>query len=181
MRQTLAGNKYALALFQLAVETGEVERLEGELRTVKEVFQTNSELLAFLQTPRVSAVQKKQMLNNAFTGFSSFVLNTLQLLIDRHRIEHIAPMADKFIELSYDRKGIAEATVETVRPLTEEESAILSATFAKKVGKSALEIHNNVSSDLLGGLKIQIGNRIYDGSLRGKLDRLRGELVGYQS
>lgn len=181
MKQTIVGNKYALALFQLSLEKNETEKIEGELSIVKEVFQSTKELSELLKSPKLSLEQKKLTLNNAFSGLSPYVLNTLQLLIDRHRVEHIVPMIDKFIELSYERKGVAEATVESVRPLTDAEKAELSAAFAKKVNKSALQIQNVVNSDLLGGLKIQIGNRIFDGSLRGKLDRLKRELVGNQS
>ncbi|MCU9613299.1 F0F1 ATP synthase subunit delta [Caldibacillus lycopersici] len=181
MKHTITGNKYAIALFQLALENNEVDKLENDLRVVKEVFESTPELTTLLQSPNVSKEHKKATVTEAFASLSPFIINTLQLLIERHRVEHITPMVEKFIELSLDRKGIAEATVESVRPLTDVEKATLSSVFAQKINKSALEIQNNINSDLLGGLKIQIGNRIYDGSLRGKLDRLKRELVGYQS
>jgi F-type H+-transporting ATPase subunit delta len=80
--------------------------------------------------------------------------------------------------MSYDRKGIATAKVESVRALTDEEKLAISNVFARRMKKTSLEIENIVNSDLLGGLKIQIGNRIFDGSLRGKLDGLKRELLG---
>lgn len=87
-------------------------------------------------------------------------------------------MIDAYIEMSYDQKGIATAKVESVRALTDEEKLAISSVFAKKMNKVSLEIENVVNNDLLGGLKIQIGNRIFDGSLRGKLDGLKRELLG---
>jgi F-type H+-transporting ATPase subunit delta len=68
--------------------------------------------------------------------------------------------------------------VYSTRPLTEAEQQALSATFAAKVGKQSLRIENIVDTNLLGGIKLRIGNRIFDGSLRGKLERLERQLLG---
>lgn len=76
------------------------------------------------------------------------------------------------------KKGIADAKVYTVRPLTEAEKEALSVSFAAKVGKKSLRIDNIVDTNLLGGIKLRIGNRIFDGSLRGKLERLERQLLG---
>ena len=65
----------------------------------------------------------------------------------------------------------------SVRPLTEDEQTALSSSFAKKVGKQSLRITNVTDENLLGGIKVQIGTRIYDGSLQGKLTRLERELI----
>lgn len=58
------------------------------------------------------------------------------ILIERHREDHIADVADHFISLANDKKGIADAKVYTVRPLTEAEKEALSVSFAAKVGKN---------------------------------------------
>ena len=86
-------------------------------------------------------------------------------------------MADEFIQLANDERGIAEAKVISTRALTETEHEALSSTFAAKVGKKSLRIENIVDSNLLGGIKVRIGNRIFDGSLRGKLERLEHQLL----
>jgi F-type H+-transporting ATPase subunit delta len=99
------------------------------------------------------------------------------ILIDRHREDQISEVVDGFIELANDARGIAEAKVYSVRPLTDEERAAISQTFAEKIGKQWLRIENIVDTNLLGGIKLRIGNRIYDGSLRGKLDRLERKLL----
>jgi F-type H+-transporting ATPase subunit delta len=99
------------------------------------------------------------------------------ILIDRHREDEIVEVANQFFELANDEKGVAEAEVFSTRELTEAEREAISTTFAAKVGKKSLRIENIVDSELLGGVKLRIGNRIYDGSLRGKLDRLERKLL----
>jgi F-type H+-transporting ATPase subunit delta len=177
MTGSMVAKRYALALFQLAKEHQLLEKVEEELRIVKEVLFANVELKAILKSPKLLKDKKKEIFAEAFGSFDTIVLNTLMLLIDRHRADEIAAVADEFIELANEEKGVEVADVYSIRPLTDEERVALSSSFAAKIGKKSLQIENIVDSDLLGGVKIRIGNRIYDGSLRGKLDRLERKLL----
>lgn len=178
MSNSTVAKRYALALFQLASEKQALPQVEEELRTVKEVVVNNPELTAFLKSPKLPNEKKKEVLKSAFGSVSTYVLNTLMILVDRHREDQIADVADQFIALANDAKGVAEAKVYSVQPLTAEQAEALSASFAPQVGKQALQIENIVDSNLLGGVKLRIGNRIFDGDLRGKLDRLERKLLG---
>ncbi|RHW37192.1 F0F1 ATP synthase subunit delta [Neobacillus notoginsengisoli] len=177
MSTTIISKRYAVALFKLAEEKGLLDTIEEEIRVVKDVFSSNKELNAVLHSPRLSLDEKKAIVKGAFTTLNPYLLNTLMILIDRHRDSEIPGVAEGFIELANEARGIAEATVYSVRPLSDEERIALSASFAARVGKNALRIENIVDTDLLGGIKVRIGNRIFDGSLRGKLDRLERRLL----
>ncbi|WP_100332471.1 F0F1 ATP synthase subunit delta [Bacillus xiapuensis] len=177
MSNSAVAKRYALALFEVAKEQNQVEAIEEELRAVKYVLADNEDLLPLLESPKLTIGQKKALLQSAFAQISPYTLNTLMLLTERHREGEIAEVADAYIELANEARGVAEATVISVRPLTEAEEATISAQFAKKVGKQSLKITNVVDTGLLGGLKVRIGNRIFDGSLRGKLDRLQKQLT----
>ncbi|MBG9653447.1 F0F1 ATP synthase subunit delta [Cytobacillus firmus] len=178
MTGSTVAKRYALALFQLANEHQLLDQMEEELRAVKEVVNHNSDLKSVLKSPKLSIEKKKEILKEAFASVNTFVLNTLMILIERHREDHIYDVADHFISLANDKKGIADAKVYTVRPLSEAEKEALSVSFAAKVGKKSLRIDNIVDTNLLGGIKLRIGNRIFDGSLRGKLERLERQLLG---
>lgn len=73
---------------------------------------------------------------------------------------------------------MADATVFSTRALSAEESANISTAFAKLVGKQSLNITNEIDPTLLGGIRVQIGNHIYDSSVVNKLERLKRELIG---
>lgn len=177
MSNPLVAKRYALALFQIAKEHQILDAVEEELRAVKEVLQYNMDLKAVLKSSKLSIEKKKEILKEAFSSINVYVLNTFLLLVDRHREDEMVEVANQYIELVNNEMGIAEAEVYSVRPLTEKEREALSSTFAAKIGKKSLQIENFVDSDMLGGLKLRIGNRIYDGSLRGKLDRLQRKLL----
>jgi F-type H+-transporting ATPase subunit delta len=177
MSNTAVAKRYALALFEIAKEQNSLETIEQELRVVKSIFIENNEINTLLETPKIPLDKKKEIVKEAFITASPSVLNTLLLLTDRHRSGEIVAVVDAFIDLANEERGIAEATVYSVRPLSDDEKEALSSSFAKKVGKQSLRIENVTDDSLLGGIRVQIGNRIFDGSLVGKLNRLERELI----
>ncbi|PPA69596.1 F0F1 ATP synthase subunit delta [Jeotgalibacillus proteolyticus] len=176
MSKSTVASRYAQALFELALQNGQVDIVEADLRVVREVFEKNPEYTLLLQSPKVTKEQKKQLIQQAFNGLSSYVINTLSILIDRRRDNEIAALADAFIELSLTSRGTAVAYVSSATKLSEADQALVSQVFAGRVGKSNLQIQNHVDSSLLGGMSVRIGNRIFDGTLRSKLQRLEREL-----
>lgn len=181
MSKHLVSKRYALALFQLAQEQNMVNEFEEQLRVVQEVVQENRDLLVVLKHPKVSFEQKQTLLKEAFSAMLPQIQSTLSMLLDRHRIDIVVDMVAEFVELANEAKGTAEAKVYSVRPLTEDEGQALSQTFAQKVGRQSLKIQNIVDKSLIGGVKLRIGNRIYDGSVSGKLERIQRELLANRS
>ncbi|OCA88848.1 F0F1 ATP synthase subunit delta [Pseudobacillus wudalianchiensis] len=177
MSDSVVAKRYALALFDIAKEHQQLQQIEEELQVVKAVFQETKGLLPLLKSPKLTIEEKQGLVKTAFSNASSYVINILMLLIERHREEEIVAVVDAYVSLANEEQGLAEATVESTRSLTDAEMKQISTTFAKKVGKQALKITNIVNPALLGGLKVRIGNRIFDGSLRGKLDRLEKQLI----
>ncbi|MEH7107585.1 MULTISPECIES: F0F1 ATP synthase subunit delta [Bacillaceae] len=177
MSNILVAKRYASALFQIAKDQQSVSLVEEDLRVIREVLDYNSDLKAVLKSSKVTNEQKKEMIRAAFATVNVYVLNTLLIMVDRHRVNELVEVVNQFIEMANQEMGIAEAEVYTTRPLSDAEREAMSAVFAAKIGKKTLKIENIVDSDLLGGVKLRIGNRIYDGSLRGQLDRLERKLL----
>jgi F-type H+-transporting ATPase subunit delta len=93
----------------------------------------------------------------------------------------IPELADHFVKLANDERGTEDAIVYSVRLLDQDELTALSDTFAKKIGKTSLRLRNVIDQNLIGGVKLRIGNRIYDGSISGKLERIERQLVAKRS
>ncbi|MFD6438311.1 F0F1 ATP synthase subunit delta [Peribacillus sp. NPDC060186] len=178
MSDITVAKRYAVALFQIAKEQNLINQLEEELRIVNEVFTNDNELLSFLAHPKMTKDAKSALIANAFASLSSSVQNTVMLMVERHRTDEVTAMAQEFIELANEENSVADATVYTVRPLTESEMEAVSSSFAAKIGKRNLRITNITDTSILGGIKLQIGNRIYDGTISGKLGRLSKQLLG---
>ncbi|AZB40901.1 F0F1 ATP synthase subunit delta [Bacillus sp. FJAT-42376] len=177
MSKTVVSKRYASALFEIAKETKMLDQFEDDLKTVKEVFKQNPKLMVLLQHPKLDMTKKKELVKEGFGTLTAPVLNTFYLLVERHRTESIPEVADEFAKLANEARGTEEAVVYSVRLLSETELSELSAAFAKKIGKTSLRLKNVIDQTLIGGVKLKIGNRIFDGSVSGKLARIEKQLV----
>jgi F-type H+-transporting ATPase subunit delta len=177
MSEAVVAKRYADALFQLGNEKAVLDQYLEEFQTVKKVFDTNTNLIPFLKHPRIHHAEKKQFLDNVFQGLSADVVNTIKLLAERQRSEIIPSIIDHFIQLVNDAKGIAVATVYSVRELNDAEKNELENAFAKRFNKKSIQFENVVDPNIIGGVKIRLGNTIYDGSVSGKLRRIERNIV----
>jgi len=173
-----AAKRYAIALFELAQQKNELRSVEEDLRELKIVWNSNKELKNLFTSPKLSLDKKKELIRQIFTNANPIVINTLLVLIDKKRLGEVGNIINEFMTLSNEAQGVAEAKVYSTRDLTEEERANISTVFAKNVGKQSLRIENIVDPSIIGGMRVQIGNRIYDNSLSTKLDRLKRNLIG---
>lgn len=178
MSQSIVADRYALALFKAAQEQNQTELIQEQLIEIKKAFQQYAELEELLQTPRLSNAEKKELLSNSLKDAHSLVQNTMFVLLDKKRVNETANLVDSYVKIANDAAGVAEATVYSTYELTEQEKNAISSTFAAKLGKQSLQIENILDPNLIGGIRIQIGNRIYDSSLSGKLNRLKRDLIG---
>jgi F-type H+-transporting ATPase subunit delta len=178
MSDQAVANRYASALFELAKEQGQIQKVNEELQAVKEVIEKTPEFIQFLVHPKVTKEQKQTFIEQNFGRvISKTSLHGFLILVDRNRTESLVPMIKKFKELAYAAQNMAEAQVYSAKPLTEKEQEEIAKTFAKKTNKTKLEVSNIVDSDLIGGIKIRIGDRIYDGTVKAQLDRIKRSLV----
>nr|P09220.1 RecName: Full=ATP synthase subunit delta; AltName: Full=ATP synthase F(1) sector subunit delta; AltName: Full=F-type ATPase subunit delta; Short=F-ATPase subunit delta [Bacillus sp. PS3]pir/S01400/ H+-transporting two-sector ATPase (EC 3.6.3.14) delta chain - thermophilic bacterium PS-3 [Bacillus sp. PS3]CAA30651.1 unnamed protein product [Bacillus sp. PS3] len=179
MNQEVIAKRYASALFQIALEQGQLDRIEEDVRAVRQALAENGEFLSLLSYPKLSLDQKKALIREAFAGVSTPVQNTLLLLLERHRFGLVPELAGTVSRpRSTTARGIAKAVAYSGAASTDEELRALSDVFAQKVGKQTLEIENIIDPELIGGVNVRIGNRIYDGSVSGQLERIRRQLIG---
>ncbi|WP_318617011.1 F0F1 ATP synthase subunit delta [Sporosarcina sp. YIM B06819] len=178
MSKSVAAKRYALALFELAQQNGQTTTIQEELQELKKVFQENEGLGQLLESPKLPLAKKKELLADLFKGANQFTLNALYVLLDGKRINEVIHFVDEFNTFANDSASIAEATVFSTQPLSDEQSQSISNAFAQKVGKQSLKLNNIIDPTLLGGIRLQIGNQIYDSSVSAKLERLKRDLIG---
>ncbi|MCM2675959.1 F0F1 ATP synthase subunit delta [Alkalicoccobacillus plakortidis] len=178
MSNQAVANRYAVALFQLAQSKGTLEKTGEELEIIQSVIKSTPELVKTINHPKVTLVTKKELVRKSFSGqVGADVLHTLLLLLERQRFSIVSDLSKAFTKLHHDLLNIADAMVYSAKPLTDEELKQVELVFAPKAGKSRLIATNKVDKELVGGVKIRIGDRIYDGSIKGQLNRLERNLL----
>jgi F-type H+-transporting ATPase subunit delta len=172
-RDTVVAKRYAKALFELAAQQNIVSEVEAQLKLISETLEQNQDVGKFLSLPSIEPAKKTALLKAAFGDqVSALVLNTLELLITRRRQAAISGVYEAFTKIAGEALGQAHATVYAASALTDEELAGVAAEFGQITGKKIIA-QQVVEPELLGGLQVRIGDRLYDGSLSGKLERLQ--------
>lgn len=178
---TIVAKRYAKALFEAAQSRNLVSPVEEELRLIVQALADNEEFEALLQHPKLDLGTKKGMLSAVFqSNISDIVYNTLMLLVERGRGTLVPALYDYYVSISNEALGQANALVVSPTPLSEQEKQAISAQFGKLIGKT-VRIDNEVNPNLLGGIQVKIGDRLYDGSLSGKLSRIETRLKQNQA
>jgi F-type H+-transporting ATPase subunit delta len=129
------------------------------------------------ETPSILAEQKRAVLDAivAREGISRPVRNFIAVLIDHRRIHFLDPIVKQFEQELNQRMGFAEAEITSARELSDTERRALEAQVQKLTGKKVLARYARDAS-LLGGAIIKVGSTIYDGSVKGQLERIREAL-----
>lgn len=169
-----APRRYAEAAFQLAERDGSIETWRRELEQA--AAETDGQLMAVLANPALPLDERLTAANRVFAGLSQPVRNLVLLLVKRHRIEQLPRVAGEFARLDDRRNGITHATATSAAPLTDLETRALTARLEQMTG-GRIALTTDVDESLLGGLVVRVGDRLIDGSVRGRLERLRNQLA----
>ena len=173
-RETEAGERYAKAAFELAQDQNLLDAVHGDIATLKSLLLDSEALRTFVS----SAVYSSQIkLNGVLAVTKKAKLNPLTIkflgvLAANRRLGELFPVINAFNKRYDAFKGIVNAAVVTAVPLSEAQFADLKKTLAKTLGHQA-EISTSVDPAILGGLKVRIGSRLFDASLKTKLDSLK--------
>lgn len=172
--------RYARAFAEVVTEQKmDPDKTVQELNQIAALIGGNRELHNILENPSVEHKQKIGLLDAIIkkTGGSKMLRNFVAVLIDQRRVRQIGEIAREFQRELDNRMGIAQAEVTSARELSAPEKKDLEKRLAGVTGRS---IRAGYAQDaaLLGGAVVRIGSTIYDGSVRGQLERLKQQIAG---
>ena len=170
--------RYAKAVLEIGTESGTLKDLVGEMTTLATAYDASEELRRALHNPLVAAEAKKAILIEICdrAGVSAVAKNTLLLMGDRRRLQALPAVAQLLREMSDATQGLLRAEVTTAVPLSEAYYEKLRARLEKMTGQRVV-LDRKQDPSLLAGVIARIGDRVYDGSLRTRLDELGHTLL----
>ena len=175
-RRETAARRYAEAAFEVATRDDTVEAWRAELDTAASIV-ADERVGRMLANPALPLQQRVDMAKSIFgKTVSQPVLNLIGLMLRRGRIHELPQLAAEFRRLDNARQGITVATAISAAPLTQDEIRALTQRLEGLTG-GRVELDVQVDPSLLGGLVVRVGDRLIDGSVRGRLERLRNQLV----
>jgi F-type H+-transporting ATPase subunit delta len=168
--------RYAEAAFEVATRDDTVETWRAELEIAASIA-SDERVGRMLANPAVALETRTEMADAIFGKVVARpVLNLIGLMIRRGRIEQLPKVAAEFRRLDNARQGITVATATSAAPLSKDEIKALTERMETFTG-GRVELDVQVDPSLLGGLVVRVGDRLIDGSVRGRLERLRNQLV----
>ena len=168
------GYEYGTALFMLAIENGEMQAYKDALTFVAEIFKQEETYYAFLQNPTIAAKERAACLAAAFEkALPREVLSFLQLLCEKGRMSCFFEAAKTYAELYDVACRMANATVTSAVALSDEQKTKLEEKLKAVSGRDITATYT-VDASLLGGIIIEMDGKIIDGSLRHRLQEIKG-------
>jgi F-type H+-transporting ATPase subunit delta len=176
----LVERRYALALYEAALDKGRLEEVRGGLADFLAAERRVPELKSVLDNPELDSPSKIELLDDLLKGVEPLVSNFLRLLAEKERIGALEEVVREFEALVAAGEKRLRVVVTTAKELSEEEASALVERIEAQVGRP-VEARRHVDPSLIGGLVVQAGSLRLDASVRGRLERLRTELVETRS
>lgn len=173
-------SRYARAFADVVLD-GKLDpkQVTEQLGAIVELFRSNLDLRRVWESPAIAAEQKRKLLDAIVERNAVLrpVRNFVAVLIDHGRIREVEAIARQFEAELNHRLGIVEAEVTSARPLEEAESRELLAEVARVTGKQ-VSAEYKIDPSLIGGATIRVESTVYDGSVRGQLQKMKEQLSG---
>jgi F-type H+-transporting ATPase subunit delta len=171
-----AARRYAEAVFQLAERDNALDRWRDDLRLASEIT-TDERVARVMDSPMVALTERERIVEEMLgSRISKPAFNLVRMLVQRGNLELVGPIAAEYQRLLNKKLGIVTALVTSALPLTPDEDAAVRARVAQLTG-TTVDVRTAVDPALIGGLTVRIGDRLIDASVRGRLERLREQLL----
>ena len=172
-----AAGRYATALFDLAKTSGAADAVEADLSAFRAALAESSELAEALASPLYPSEEKAGVLAALAEkgGFHELTRNAFGVAAENGRAGELGALASVYAALAAKDRGVVSAEVATAAALTKKQTEALAASLKGAFGHD-IEVRTEVRPELLGGLIVKVGSRMFDSSLRTKLDGMKNAM-----
>lgn len=169
--RSVSGRRHAQAVFQIAVETNQLDKWLTDLEVMARVL-GEPVAEAFLENPKVNMDKKQELLRSVLDGVSPLALNLADLLVAKKRLHLLPDLVAEYRRLVNAHRGIEEAEVTTAVGVDRQQAENIGRGLAAMADKGIL-LEMKVDPEILGGFVARLGDKLVDGSVRTRLEELR--------
>ena len=169
--------RYATALFELALDAGQIEEVERDLDALEAALGDSEDLRTLIGSPLYSREEQASAIGavSAKMGLGTLVANTIALMATKRRLFVLPHLIGAVKGLIAEHRGEVTAEVTAAQPLSDAQSAALAQTLREAAGKDVV-IKTTVDESLIGGLVVKLGSRMIDTSIRAKLNKMQNAM-----
>ena len=163
---------YARSLFEVGKEQDALDRIHDELGEFADALDESRDLQVFFFSPYFSSEEKKEAISKIVDGADERFVRFLELLAERHRMPVLFRIRRELDALWAEENRLLPVTITSAVELDKDTVRKIQKEIEEQTGRKT-ELTTRVDPDVLGGLAMQVGNMIMDGTVRGRLERLR--------
>jgi F-type H+-transporting ATPase subunit delta len=167
---------YARALFDVAKEHDILDEMHDELGQFTDELAKNHDLQVFFFSPYFSSQEKKEGISKMIEGADEHFVRFLELLAERHRMPALFRIRRDFDALYAEERKLLPVTVTSAVELDKDTVKEIRRKIEEQTDRT-VELTTKVDPNLLGGLVVRVGNKVMDGSIRARLERLRKQVA----
>jgi F-type H+-transporting ATPase subunit delta len=170
--------RYARAIFELGVESGQLDRLTEQIGSLANAYAESAELRSVLDNPLVPAEKREAILKELTQrlGLSELATNAVRLIAARRRLRALPEIAKKLGTLSDKKAGVVRVSVTSAIALDERQYQALNSELEKALSRKIV-LERKQDASLIGGIVTRVGDNTIDGSLKGRLSEIQRRLL----
>jgi F-type H+-transporting ATPase subunit delta len=167
---------YSRALFEAAQDSDALDRVHDELGEFADALDADRNLQVFLFSPYFSSAEKRDGIRKIVSDADERVVNFLELLAERHRMPALFRIRRSFDSMWAEENKLLPVTVTSAVELDEGLVKDIGKRIEEQTGRQ-VELSSSVDPDVLGGLRLQVGNMVLDATVRNRLEQLRKQVA----
>jgi len=175
MAKAVSARRHAQAVFEIALEKGELEKWQADLEVIA-VALKDPQLAELLENPKLRFSEKEKMLQNILGGVGPLALNLAKMMVAKNRLGIMDGLLSEFNNMVNAHFGKETAEVITAIPLSDDEKETVRGKLVGVTGKE-LVVTTEVNPEIIGGVVARVGDKLIDGSVRTRLKELRKDLL----
>lgn len=177
MTDSRVAKRYAKALFQAALKQDIVASVDDDLAGITASLRASEKFRTFLKSPSTTDSQKNEVFTKTFSDkVTALTMEFLRMLVRKGRDEQLFQIQLEYAELKRRHENITKAVVTSSEELTEDQKQKIVSTIESKLGRK-LQPEFAIDPKIMGGVTVAYDDFVLDGSVRGKLDRLRERMI----
>ncbi len=178
MIKDIIARRYAKALFSITKNDKETEAVKKELETLSNLIETNREIKNFIFNPIFGKDEKEKILTGALQKIkgADIAKNFIRLLLKKDRIKYLKEVVESLSILIIEKQNKKKAMITTIAKLPDSSLSKIKSRLSD-ITKKDIELEERVDDSIIGGVIIQVGSLVYNGSIKTQLESVKNRLL----
>ena len=169
-------SRYGLALYSLALEENKIDSWQKDVKTLKSIFEKNTDFIMILGSSFLSLEERIEILEKTLVGVDESIVALIDVIMENNRTDLILDIFESFNSYCNQYRGVSEGLIYSTLKL---DQTVIDQIEKKisKIENNKVELKNVIDPSLIGGVKIVIKDRIYDGSIKHSIEMMKKDLL----